>query len=356
MANFGIGIGALAEGFQKGVGIREQFDAAKDRKKIKDVTAAATEEAKGLRQADIDAGKDPKPLMDYYATNVVPKVRDAYLEIGDMQAAQGWDNWIQQRESQQGMKHWASSVMHYQMGNVEGFMDNLMKAYNTSGYYDDGFEAVGYELIGNKENPEAIEIEFKTPDGKTQKQRFSDSADVYRLGAMALSPESVYKTGLEYIRTQDKLRADAMNQEAQFESQVKLETHKSNLRIREEQNKAINSGKYDSKKVNEANAMVNALKDYGYSDEEVAQYYPRMLGLTQMTKNPEQQIMDALAMLNDMNKEANNYEWTMKTQEEKLAEAKKLIDQVKAHAQRDSKGLPNAEEQTGGRGLPPVLR
>lgn len=356
MANLGIGIGALAEGFTQGVGLREFYDKAQDKKKIRGVTEEATKEAKALRQADIDAGKKAKPLMDYYAQNVVPKVRDAYLEIGDIQAAQGWDQWLQQRETQKGMKHWASSVMNYQMGNVEGFMDELMKAYNTSGYYDDGFEAVGYKIIGKDKNkPEAIEIEFKTPDGKVQKQRFSDSADVYRLGAMALSPEQTYQMGLDYIRTQDEARLNARKAEADYESKINLETHKSNLRIREAQAEALNSGQYDSEKVREADAMANALKQRGYSDEAIAEWYPRMLNLTQMTKSPESQLTDMLKMLNEMNKE--NLDWMQMTQEQKIAEAKKLQEQIRLQAGDNMKQQPQPSG-AGGQGLPmpPVYR
>jgi len=179
---------------------------------------------------------------------------------------------------------------------------------------------------------------------------------------MALSPEKTYENGLNYIRSQQEAQAQARQQENKYnrdvameqvkqQNRIQLKDRESDNRIREIRVKEQNKGT-DNKEIQAADAKAAALKAMGYSDEQIAEYYPRMLGLVQMGKQPQQQLSDTVKLLDDLNKDS--YEWQDLTQDEKIKAAKDFLKETQKYGQ-EQRGTGRNQGGSGvnqGRGLP----
>ena len=121
-AAFGIGVNQLADGFQRGLAIRDAIDSRNKQKQIEQASTDAFDAAKQAQQADITTGAPAKPLMDYYMKVAAPRVRDAYLQNGDVQTAKVWNDWIRSDGVQKGMASWAGAVRAAQQGDHDGYL------------------------------------------------------------------------------------------------------------------------------------------------------------------------------------------------------------------------------------------
>lgn len=253
-ANFGIGLGAFSQGFAGGVqtgaalrGMKDQGDIRKAAQKgiegaqqsrekeisgrieqtgmdgqqgfmgemttgykVGDKSFGNPEEARG--QAEKGAGS----VMDYFMRDAAPKIGEMYMAQGNPEKAQEWENFIQQRNTQTGMRHWASAMRSAQMGDMDGFATALEQAYNTPGYMDDGIRAKGHKINDDG----SIEMTFDR-DGKEFTQTFAGSEDIVQAGIGLLSPQAAFE--IHQAQAQSAAEARAKSAQGDREHQQKLE-------------------------------------------------------------------------------------------------------------------------------------
>lgn len=90
--------------------------------------------------------------MESYRQNGAPLVIKELMRQGRVQEAQQFDAFMRSQQAQEGMDMWMRGVIAAQSGDIDGAVDNLMDAYNNSGYFSDGYEVVKDEssLIRDK--------------------------------------------------------------------------------------------------------------------------------------------------------------------------------------------------------------
>lgn len=358
MANFGIGIGAFADGLLKGINTGRAINQDKanaeenaDRKRLRDLqfkqleqevgdkqqfrdtASAAAEGAATARQADIQKAMTPTSngtwkvgdkeysseaeatqaadgqvgsFMDYYMKTSVPKMQEHWAKTGQIDKAQALSTWMEDENVKKGAKAWAGAVRSFQTGDREGFKKNLMSAYNQQGYFDDGMEATGIEDKKNdKGQLTGYTIKFKGPDGKETSQDY-EGDDVAKLALNALSPTQVLSYGMDQLKAASSARADLAKEGRGFQRDVaklgiqqqntlESQTNASQLRQAEEAEK-LRTGA-GSKKVVEANAIAAALKASGKDDKYIQLVYPQLLGVERGSKSETDRLDGYIATM-----------------------------------------------------------
>ncbi|MBV7408772.1 hypothetical protein [Maritimibacter sp. DP1N21-5] len=122
-----------------------------------------------------------------------------YLETGDIDKARQFETFLKDDKTKAGMLGWAAALNAASMGDDRGFVEGLTKAYNSTGYFDDGYEIVPAQSGLDRDqggNIVGATVTFKdTKSGRTFKQVFDDVEDIYEAGLAMTSPERVFEEG-----------------------------------------------------------------------------------------------------------------------------------------------------------------
>ena len=343
LAGFGLGLNSMMQGLQNGLQLGKQIKDYSKQSNIEEAKSQALDDAKAAQAADVAAGHDGTPLMDYYMKVAAPRVREAYLQNGDEQGAMGWDKWINDDKVQKGAKFWANGVVAAQRGDHQGFLDNFIKSYNSHGYYDDGTTATGGEVLKDKNgNATGFKITLKDKDGNERTQQFNNMQDIYQSGLAVVSPDTVFQFGrseVDRIKNtkaqiaieQSKFNRDVALKQINANKEFKLADFKANADISRDNNKANNDIAVASHKqklglgndpVSKANAMSRALKENaGWDDAKIKQAYPVFLEVYRQSKSPQDQLSSTIELLSK-----NDMDFVDLSPQDKVAKAQALID------------------------------
>lgn len=395
MANLGVGIGAFLGGMNQGMQAYETFESARDRKRMRGIASEGTEQAKADREADIGkaisvgsaeqdgmtvptyqvgnksykneeeargaAEKDVGTFMDYYAKTVLPKYQQHWMETGEVQKAQALDKWMQDENVKKGAKAWAEAVRSFNVGDSEGFKNNLMRAYNQQGYFDDGMTATKIDdVLNDKGQLLGYAITFKDADGKETTQNY-DGDDVARMGLQALAPDQVLSHGLDQIKQRDAMRMalakeerglnrDLIKAEAQNDAKMDQLRYGSQLRREENREKEVNDGA--GKKVAQADAIAKALRANGADDETVRAVYPQLLGVERASRSAKDRLdgyIDSMAKA--------DLDFSALPAAEQVARATKLMEEIDKASRvqatpAQSRATTASTQVQSGRGVP----
>lgn len=174
-------------------------------------------------QAKTAAQDSVKPFLDYYVKEGTPKVTEAYIRAGQPEKAKAYGEWVKNEQVQKGMESWAKAMQSAQMDDADGFAKHTMEAYNNSGYFDDGLKGKAKLRKDDKGKTVGVDLEFTDASGKTVTQSFDGMESLYRFGTMFLSPEQVFKFGMNQLEATDKTRSElAKEQRSEQRDQNKL--------------------------------------------------------------------------------------------------------------------------------------
>lgn len=359
-ANFGIGVGAFAQGLSSGIDTGAKLHGLMQQGKLRKARESGMADAKAARQSAIDGlvqvGSASSPdgqmtmptyqvgdqsygdetsarkaaegrvgsLDEFYSKVAAPKIYEQYLEI-DPEKAEAWRAWNEAKEVKRGQKHWAQAVMKANMGDFDGFGQELVKAYNTRGYFEDGTKVKDWKTIkDDKGNITGAQFTFKGPDGKEFTQVVNGMEDAYRLGAFMLSPENAFNTGWSEIQAAKKAQLDMAKEDMKFRRNVALEDRKEVGRVNRQQmqNDAAMERTVTSRQMDAANktaavdAKVAALKKAGYPDAFINEALPAMLGIGEYKKAAAPE--EVRRMLHQARLSAD-YNYSRKTPQEQAA-------------------------------------
>ncbi len=275
----GYGANGLIQGIQAGNMLVDAYyrgQENKDRAEIKNVMAEGLDSAKAQRQGAIDsnvqvgaeAGADNAMTMptyadakgtkygseaeargaaeknapsvdDFYVKNVVPKIAETYLKQGNIEQAEKWNSWAEQKNTKDGMKHWTKALQAGQMGDFKSYADNMVKAYNTPGYYDDGLEADGYDLVKDKEgNTTGMTLNLRNKStGEKFAQTIQGQEDMVRMGIGLLDPANAFKTTQAAVTAAKANRTKADEGELKFKRDVYRDERKGERQAQQQEQK-----------------------------------------------------------------------------------------------------------------------
>lgn len=359
-ANFGIGIGALAQGLSSGIDTGAKLHGLMQQGKLRKAREAGMADAKAARQSAIDglvkvgstsnagdtatvptyqvgdqsyadeasarkaAEGQVGSLDEFYTKVAAPKIYEEYLAI-DPEKAEAWKAWNDAKEVKQGQKLWASAVMKANMGDFDGFGKDLVKAYNSRGYFDDGTQVKDWKTLkDDKGNITGAQLTFKGPDGKEYSQVINGMEDAYRMGAFMLSPENVFNTGWAEIQAAKKAQLEMAKEDRKFQRDVYRDDRKAanQSALQSQRDDAALERTVTGKQMDAANKSsavnqkVELLKRNGFSDDWIAQNLPAILGIGEYKKaiSPD----DARLRLHE-GRIKNDYSYARKSQAEQRA-------------------------------------
>lgn len=379
-ANFGIGLGAFAQGLNTGIdagqklgGLIQQGKLTRARKQgMADARAARSSAIDNLVQVgSVDDGLMTKPtysvegqnyatqdearqaaesrvgsLDEFYTRVAAPKIYEQYLEI-DPEKAEAWRKWNEDKQVRQGQRYWASAVMKANMGDFDGFGQDLVRAYNTRGYFDDGLQVKGWETLKDDAgNITGAKLTMKGPDGKEYTQTINGMEDAYRMGSFLLSPENVFNTGWSEIQNAQKARLEMAKEDRKFQRDSALQNQRDNAAM----DRTVTGRQMDAAQRQSAvDAKSEALRRAGYSEAFIRENLPALLGINTNKKAaaPEEvRRMLHQARLND-------YSYQRKSPQEQAQIIQQDMQLIYGD-QQPSQGRPNQMQggiapQSGGR-------
>lgn len=359
-ANFGIGVGAFAQGLSSGIDTGAKLHGLMQQGKLRKARESGMADAKAARQSAIDGlvqvGSASSPdgqmtmptyqvgdqsygdetsarkaaegrvgsLDEFYSKVAAPKIYEQYLEI-DPEKAEAWRAWNEAKEVKRGQKHWAQAVMKANMGDFEGFGQELVKAYNTRGYFEDGTEVKDWQTLkDDKGNITGAKLTFKGPDGKEYSQVVNGMEDAYRVGAFMMSPENVFNTGWQEIQAAKKAQLQMAQDQQKFQQNIYRDDRKAANQsvLQEQRDAAALERTVTGKQMDAANktaavdSKVAALKRAGYTDAFINDALPAMLGIGEYKKAAAPE--EVRRMLHQARLQSD-YNYSRKTPEEQAA-------------------------------------
>lgn len=185
------------------------------------VEQTASPETQGAAQAAVEAAANPvqgkggkglkpgeavtpaqkerasKAFMDYYAENGVPKIIEGYLKRGEIDKAMAFQTFMDSQTTKAAMKEWALATFALTTGDLDGFADRLMDAYNRNDYINDDTVVLKdqSEIFRDSQgNITGARIVFKDQkSGHTFDQVFSGPDDLIAFGMMNFDPANVFE-------------------------------------------------------------------------------------------------------------------------------------------------------------------
>ena len=166
-------------------------------------------------QFDKQATRAARSFMDHYRKTAAPQIMEGFLKTGEPAKAEAFRTFMESGQTQEAMTHWSKSIFAAQTGNARAFAENLAKAYNTRGYFDDGIDAL-IDKSAIEEDPETGEIYghitfVNTETGEEVQMPFRGLDDLYRSGVGMLAPQEVFKRNLEQTDKADERRAQLLD-------------------------------------------------------------------------------------------------------------------------------------------------
>lgn len=165
-----------------------------------------------------------KSAWDRFMETGVPAIVDGYMQNGDVNKAKEFMQFVDAENTREAIGHWTKMQFSAAIGDEAGFLKNAAAAYNSAGYYDDGYELIpedsgmtrdeGGDVVGAR-------LSFRNLDtGEVFTQKMDGPADFFAMGIGLLAPETVFENYSQQVATIQA--AEAAAQKVALESGIKL--------------------------------------------------------------------------------------------------------------------------------------
>lgn len=315
-------------------------------------------DAKGNSFASEDATraaaeKKAPSVDDFYVKNVVPKIAETYLKQGNVEQADKWNSWAEQKNTREGMKHWTKALQAGQIGDFKSYADNMVKAYNAPGYYEDGLEADGYDLIKDKDgNTTGLTLNMRNKEtGEKFAQSVNGQEDMVRMGIGLLDPANAFKTTQATVQAAQAAKAKANETQVKFQNDVfrddrkgQIQAQRQDLRDNNAMERLVTGKQLDAQnKTSEVEAKANALRKAGYDDAFIKQNMPALLGLGDYKKAaPPEEVRRMLHQ-----EHLKDFTYQRKTPAEQAAVIDQDVQLINGGGSRAANPLSGGLQQSG---------
>lgn len=331
------------------------------------------------REQAMEAARKKAPsVMDFMSKTLVPKMQEAYVAQGDMEKAEAWGQWAEQRQNKKAMAEWASAWRAASMGNIEKAADHVFNLYKT---YDDGITPLSKEVVKDKAgNITGFNVKLKVEETGEERTQFIDQKSLTEMGLAALSPPQMFEQQFKRQQAADQAAATqraelakegrADNREIAKENRARAwELAKEGRTDAREASKAARDQNYalekmtiekqldeagaTSKTKREVNAKVEFLRGAGYSEEFINEALPTIIGIGDYKKKTSPEEARRLAYSDRMKSDPTFARKAPDEQQRILDQDMKLITggvDPKAAPNPAASGLPAKPQQS--RGVP----
>lgn len=315
MANFFAGLGNLAGGLSKGIRTGKEIYDTYEKGKIKRAYSEGIKGAEEKRQSDIEGATKPvyeggikmgygakdgkvygsqdkaraaaesqtPDVMEYFMNDAAPRIGQLYLEQGKPEKAQAWDAWVKDKQGKKAVEQWSSAYKSMMTGDFEDAANKFGEFYNDQ--IDDSVDYRGQSPIKN-ENGDITGFKMKLYDRDDDEMREIEMTrdQMVQLGN-AYNPQALFERITSQTDKASQLAAEAAMEERKsnrdFKQDVALERVKSGNRMEEARTEAQLDAEYGNDGVKgKFDANVGILREQGYSDDEIRDLTPRILGIS----------------------------------------------------------------------------
>lgn len=249
------------------------------------------------------AEKQAPSIMDFMAKTMVPRMQQALVEQGDIEKAEAWGKWAEDRQNKRHMQEWAKAYTAAQSGNMERAADHVFNLYKD---FDDGVTPVSKEVVKDKAgNVTGFNVKLKDDSTGEVRSQFISPQNIVEMGLSGLSPvamfEQAYKRQNEASALAAKARIDAQNDartaareeardvrtaaredardERRAAREAKAEEVKHGYRLEELATKEeLEAAGITTKEKAKVKAKVDILRESGVSPEAIKELLPHMVG------------------------------------------------------------------------------
>lgn len=326
-------------------------------------------------EARAAADKATPDVMHFMSKTLVPRMQQAYFEQGNVEMADAWGKWAEDRDNKAAMKDWAGAFRAAQLGDFEKAADHVFDLYKR---YDDGITPLSKETVkDNRGNVTGFNVRLKRDATGEEYSQFIDKRSLTEMGLSALSPQAMFETqfkrqqaadeaaaknAAEIAKEQRALQADnykaardniytkGLRQlDNQFQSQRDYRQQQDRIELKTIESQ-LESANASSKVRREVGAKVDALRVAGYSDEFINGVLPSLLGVGEYKKamSPEDAKLKIRGELM-----ANDREFQKMTEPERAAEVGRVMEFV--YGKPGNAAAPRSTAPTGP-SYPPVWR
>lgn len=220
--SLGIGLGAFMNGFQGGLQARERLDGQRrerDNRKALDTIDAQAKEAYAVAENPMAGGTPTgQSYQQFWMKYALPRREAELLRQGDAAGAAAYRQWGESAAALEGGKLFSSALIKAQTGDAAGALDDAIKAAQTKGYMDSGYEIASKDEIRDPTgNVLGYRLKVRGPDGKEIMQDVA-VGDVPRVVSQFVNPDAAWQSQ-QAARAAQSARGQEM---ADFEEKEKI--------------------------------------------------------------------------------------------------------------------------------------
>lgn len=278
IANIGIGLGSLTDGFIKGLSLGKQLKGVRQENELERIRREGISQAEQQREQDIskliqdislpsDAGPTRgfqvgdttftdqaaarkaaearvDSTVDYFYRDYAPKIRETLIGQGKVDEAIKWDEMISNQRGRRAVKDWSSLWMNFNAGNYDKAIQGFGKYYSS--YVDPSISVKSYEIVESEAGPIA-KLKLHDKDTGTDFEMDLNRSSFTQL-ALAYNPADLARIAIEQESAASSARAKDALEERKFNREQmgkeRLELLKAGLNERLERLKAQLDAQY----------------------------------------------------------------------------------------------------------------
>lgn len=219
----GIGLGGFVDGWNKQketqrldrrekiyeqAAAREQADFDLKTKQRDEISAINTQ-AKANFDAKVRSGEaTPDQFDQVWSRDVLPKLKQTYLDQGNLEMAEKLQAWGDSEEARAGGKLALGAMWKAQNGDVAGALADAQEAGKRKGYLSHGYEILGQDsIVDTNGKLQGYRLMMKGPDGKEITQDLP-LGQVPKLIATYLNPQAAWDSQVAAQQEEAKRTTD----------------------------------------------------------------------------------------------------------------------------------------------------
>lgn len=155
------------------------------------------------KAADAYAKSQAPAIEEFYATTLVPRMKEALIGQGKIKEAEAWQTYADDSKSKKAMKTWGEAFQFAQLGDYNQSAQRLMKLHPD---FDDGYELVSSKPTKGPDGADGFTMKLRDEEGNEQ-EVFHDARTITEVGLSQLSPIEMFNKRFQRQTQADTLAA-----------------------------------------------------------------------------------------------------------------------------------------------------
>lgn len=281
------------------------------------------------------AEKSATSTTDLFIKNSAAKMRDFYVQQGDIETADKWDKWAESSQNKAGMKLWAGAYTAAQAGDWDTAADKFGKYYTD--IINDGVDYVGHKnVLGDDGKLVGFSVQLKDQKTGKQSELQLTPQSMLQMG-MANNPQTLFASEMKKRAGVDAAKAKIAEENVKQRGRIELEGVKAGHNLERE----VTKSNLEETKPGEIGKKARDLKSMGWSQDRIDNF----LSNSEHKKTTDPAERRAL-IYSDAAK--NNSRWSRMSEDERSAEVDKAMRVIYKGSVKSGEEKPSASPAASG--------